>query len=152
MKPTFVAALLSIFLVACIPPPPARDAVFANMRASYQTQLQSSLTAVDSAMAQFDGALTGLTDQQSNSPRYKSLAGRYDAVVKQYALARSKTQSLLEWAAATETTATFEDRNRLQSEAQALNIELSNLSATVHQLPAEINVIQMTVVEQRAAR
>jgi len=146
MQLKLLLALITLILQACLLPQAAGpvDPVFSNMRANYDTQLKANITNIDSATAQFDGALTGLTDTQKDTPKYKSLVGRYDAILKQTAAAKQKAEVLLAWAAQTETTATLQDRNRLQSEAQALNIEFSNLSATVHQLPSEINVIQMT--------
>jgi len=138
--------LLAVVLIlqACIATRGPVDPVFASMRVQYDSQLKSSLTNVESATAQFDGALTGLTDDQKQTPRYRSLVGRYDAILKQYTVAKGKAAALIAWAAQTEEGATLEDRSRLTSEANALSIELGNLGATVHQLPAEINVIQMT--------
>jgi len=138
-----VAVLL--FTGACLAPQGPADPVFPNMRMGYESQIKSSLTNVEAALAQFEGARSGLTPSQQASPRYKSLVGRHEVIVKQYNDVNQRANRLLVWAIETEPTATEKDRYRLQSEALALEQEMANLGSSARSLEPEVSTIQLTV-------
>jgi F0F1-type ATP synthase membrane subunit b/b' len=149
-KSTILMTLLAMLVSACgmFNFKPAADPAFKNMHTSYQSQIKSNLSSVDSADSEFQGALEGVTPEIEEAPAYKSLIGKYDAIKGKYEDAQGKAKALLSWAAETEPTATEEDRNKLSSEASALQIELRNIDSSMRALVPDLQRIQTQVGAQ----
>jgi hypothetical protein len=152
-KSTFLMTLFAFILGGCglWATQPAGDPAFKNMRTQYEASIKSSVSSVDGAEAELQGAMQGVTPEVEADPQYKSLVGKYDAIKGKYSDAQAKAKKLLDWAAKTEPVATEEDRNKLSSESSAITIELRNIDSSMRALIPDLQRIQMTVGAQKQA-
>jgi len=107
------------------------------------TRVNLAITNCDGADDEFRGALEGAPTAVDN-PAYASMMGRYHAVKKRLEADKVKWTELRAWASSIRNDPTRPDMDRLDAEANTLQIDLGNVGATLRQLPAELSRVQMT--------
>ena len=154
IKSTILMTVLALLVSACglWAAQPAADPAFKNMRSQYASQIKASLSSIDGAEAELQGAMQGVTPEVEADSQYKSLVGKYDAIKGKYGDAQGKAKELLAWAEKTEPVATEDDRNKLSSESSALQIELRNIDSSMRALVPDLQRIQMQVNAQAQAQ
>ncbi|MCB9653491.1 MAG: hypothetical protein H6729_05065 [Deltaproteobacteria bacterium] len=114
-----------------------------NLRAQYATSIDQSYNNVESGDAEFQGSLQGVTPKLAEKPTFASLSGRYKAISSRKDKAGSHYDSFKAWVRSV-ADPTRDDVSKIQSEGQALQMEMAQIDSSIRSLSAELSMLIRT--------
>jgi hypothetical protein len=145
LKPLLLAAASSM-IVACMPV--QRDyqtaRIFQPTYESMDMRVKLAITSAEGADAEFQGSLSGVNEKLAQADGYASVMGRYGAVKSRLEADKAKWQALQAWARSITQDPVKADLDRLNTEGNALQLDLGNIDGALRQMPGELARVRMT--------